>query len=219
MCLKKLVFHQSTVNALAPSSVYSILPQGIYPRLLSCICGFFLFAAMHVKSLAFCVWEWRRYTQYNIFGQKRCNEGISFMCLICCILQGILYAVGYLLHISSVLILIRAFGWTHFAIQYNLLQVARVATVFKSQWRTRKVNLFQRTKISGWLNKRSFVSQTVSTEVQDRSFCWQHLNTSCCVYVLSPLINKSMSHTKQFTWATHKLSWNQLLDAYFYSRI
>jgi len=26
---------------------------------------FFLFTAMHVKSLAFCVWEWRRYTQYN----------------------------------------------------------------------------------------------------------------------------------------------------------
>jgi len=26
---------------------------------------FFLFTAMHVKSLAFCMWEWRRYTQYN----------------------------------------------------------------------------------------------------------------------------------------------------------
>jgi len=26
----------------------------------------FLFTAMHVKSLAFCVWEWRRYSiQYN----------------------------------------------------------------------------------------------------------------------------------------------------------
>ena len=67
MCLKKLVFHQSTVNALALSSVYSILPQCIHPRLISCICVFlFLFTAMHVKSLAFCVWEWRRYTiQFN----------------------------------------------------------------------------------------------------------------------------------------------------------
>ena len=65
MCLKKLVFHPSKVNTLAPSSVYSILPQCIYPRLLSCICVFFLFTAMHVKSLAFCVWEWRPYTQYN----------------------------------------------------------------------------------------------------------------------------------------------------------
>jgi len=53
-----LVFHQSTVNALAPSSVYSILPHSIHPRLLSCICVFFLFTAMHVKRLAFCVWEW-----------------------------------------------------------------------------------------------------------------------------------------------------------------
>jgi len=37
-------------------------PQSIHPRLLSCICVFFLFTAMHVKSLAFCVREWRRYT-------------------------------------------------------------------------------------------------------------------------------------------------------------
>jgi len=44
---QKLVFHQSTVNELAPSSVYSILPQCIYPHLLSCICVF-LFTAMHV---------------------------------------------------------------------------------------------------------------------------------------------------------------------------
>jgi len=58
------VFQQ---NALAPSSVYSILPQCIRPHFLSCICVFsFLFTAMHVKSLAFCVWEWRRYSiQYN----------------------------------------------------------------------------------------------------------------------------------------------------------
>jgi len=49
VCLKKLVFHQNTVNALAPSSVCSILPQSIHPRLLSCICVFlFLFTAMHV---------------------------------------------------------------------------------------------------------------------------------------------------------------------------
>ena len=41
MCFKKLVFHQSAVNALAPSSVCSILPQNIHPRLLSCICVFF----------------------------------------------------------------------------------------------------------------------------------------------------------------------------------
>jgi len=40
-CVLKLVYHQSTVNALAPSSIYSILPQCIYPRLLSCICVFF----------------------------------------------------------------------------------------------------------------------------------------------------------------------------------
>jgi len=38
----KLVFHQSLVNALARSSVYSVLPQCIYPRLLSCICVFSL---------------------------------------------------------------------------------------------------------------------------------------------------------------------------------
>ena len=58
------VFQQ---NALAPSSVYSILPQCIRPHFLSCICVFsFLFTALHVKSLAFCVWEWRRYSiQYN----------------------------------------------------------------------------------------------------------------------------------------------------------
>jgi len=42
-CLKKLVFHQSTVNGLAPSSVNSILPQSIHPRLLSCICVFSLY--------------------------------------------------------------------------------------------------------------------------------------------------------------------------------
>ena len=54
------VFQQ---NALAPSSVYSILPQCLRPHFLSCICVFsFLFTAMHVKSLAFCVWEWRRYS-------------------------------------------------------------------------------------------------------------------------------------------------------------
>jgi len=58
------VFQQ---NALAPSSVYSILLQCIRPHFLSCICFFsFLFTAMHVKSLAFCVWEWRRYSiQYK----------------------------------------------------------------------------------------------------------------------------------------------------------
>jgi len=43
----KLVFHQSSVNALAPSSVCSVLPQRIYPHLLSCI-YVFLFTAMHV---------------------------------------------------------------------------------------------------------------------------------------------------------------------------
>jgi len=49
------VFQQ---NALAPSSLYSILPQCVRPHFLSCICVFsFLFTAMHVKSLAFCVWE------------------------------------------------------------------------------------------------------------------------------------------------------------------
>ena len=40
-CVKKLVFHQSTVTALAPSSVYSILPPCIHPGLLSCTCVFF----------------------------------------------------------------------------------------------------------------------------------------------------------------------------------
>jgi len=60
-CLKKLVFHQSTVTvtkyskslyfikvqslavrvALAPSRVYSILPPCIHPGLLSCTCVFF----------------------------------------------------------------------------------------------------------------------------------------------------------------------------------
>jgi len=56
-----LVFRQSTVNALAPSSLYSILAQFMHPRLLSCICVL-LFTAMNVWSLTFCVWEWRRYT-------------------------------------------------------------------------------------------------------------------------------------------------------------
>ena len=66
VCLKKLVFHQSQVKALAPSSVYFTLLQCIYPRFLSCICVFFSLFTMHVESLAFCVWEWRRYTiQYN----------------------------------------------------------------------------------------------------------------------------------------------------------
>jgi len=52
-----------STNALAPSSVYSILPQCIRSHFLSCICVFsFLFTAMHVKCLAFCVWEWRRYS-------------------------------------------------------------------------------------------------------------------------------------------------------------
>jgi len=102
-CLKKLVFHQSTVNASAPSSVYSILLQSIHPRLLSCICVFifFLFTAMHVKSLAFCVWEWRRYTQYiSISPFKSTDENLfwwnkhriwckwlditTFVCLWCC---------------------------------------------------------------------------------------------------------------------------------------
>jgi len=45
----KLVFHQSTVNALAPLSTYSILPQCIYPRLLSCIC-FSLYCDACLKS-------------------------------------------------------------------------------------------------------------------------------------------------------------------------
>jgi len=54
--------------ALAPSSVYSILPRCIRPHFLSCVCVFsFLFTAMHVKNLAFCVWEWRCYSiQYNL---------------------------------------------------------------------------------------------------------------------------------------------------------
>jgi len=31
----------------------------------------FLFTAMHVKNLALCVWEWRRYTiQYNVYYSK-----------------------------------------------------------------------------------------------------------------------------------------------------
>ena len=69
------VFQQ---NALAPSSVYSILPQCIRPHFLSCICVFsFLFTAMHVKSLAFCVREWRRYSiQYNSvqYGVQNCEN-------------------------------------------------------------------------------------------------------------------------------------------------
>jgi len=83
VCLKKLVIHQSTVNASAPPNVYSILLQSIHPRLLSCICVFFLFTAMHVKSLAFCVWEWRRYTQYNtawmhlLFMGEKCFRKIT----------------------------------------------------------------------------------------------------------------------------------------------
>jgi len=45
--IQKLVFDQSTVNALAPSSVYSILPQCIYLCLHSCI-YVLPFTAMHV---------------------------------------------------------------------------------------------------------------------------------------------------------------------------
>jgi len=33
---------------------------------------FFLFTAMHVKSLAFCVWEWRRYTMQYICNLHKC---------------------------------------------------------------------------------------------------------------------------------------------------
>jgi len=62
---------------------------------------FFLFTAMHVKSLAFCVWEWRRYTQYiSISPFKSTDENLfwwnkhriwckwlditTFVCLWCC---------------------------------------------------------------------------------------------------------------------------------------
>jgi len=46
-CVLKACIFQSAVNALASSSIYSLLPQCIYPRLLSCICVF-LITAMHV---------------------------------------------------------------------------------------------------------------------------------------------------------------------------
>jgi len=36
------------VNVLAPSSVYSLLPPRVYPRILSCICVFDLGTSMHV---------------------------------------------------------------------------------------------------------------------------------------------------------------------------
>ena len=42
------MFHQSTVNVLTSSRVYSLLPPCIYPRLLPCICAF-LVTAMHVQ--------------------------------------------------------------------------------------------------------------------------------------------------------------------------
>jgi len=76
------VFQQ---NALSPSSVYSILPQCIRPHFLSCMCVFsFLFTAMHVKSLAFCVWEWRRYSiQYNMFmwGRRCVHTSARCVCI------------------------------------------------------------------------------------------------------------------------------------------
>jgi len=53
---QELLFNQSTVNVLAPSIVYSLLPPCIYHRLLSYICVF-LVTAMHVGSLAPCVWK------------------------------------------------------------------------------------------------------------------------------------------------------------------
>ena len=67
-------------NALAPSSLYSILPQCIRPHFLSCICVFsFLFTAIHVKSLAFCVWEWRRYSiQYKLWRIGQVQIGNRF---------------------------------------------------------------------------------------------------------------------------------------------
>jgi len=55
----KLVFHQNKCIS-AIKRIRSTTPR-IHPRLLSCI-FVFLFTAMHVWSLAPCVWEWRRYT-------------------------------------------------------------------------------------------------------------------------------------------------------------
>jgi len=36
--------------------LYTTAMYSIYPRLLSCICDFFLFTVLHAKSLAVCVW-------------------------------------------------------------------------------------------------------------------------------------------------------------------
>jgi len=46
------------------------MPELIYtsrvcPLVFSCICVFFV-TAMHVWSLAHCVWEWRPYTIHNV---------------------------------------------------------------------------------------------------------------------------------------------------------
>jgi len=46
------------------------MPELVYkprvcPRVLACICVFFV-TAMHVWSLARCVWEWRPFAQYTM---------------------------------------------------------------------------------------------------------------------------------------------------------
>ena len=48
-------------NVLSPSIVHSLPPPRIYPRLLSCTCVF-LVTAIHIWSVAPCVWKWKRFT-------------------------------------------------------------------------------------------------------------------------------------------------------------
>jgi len=65
---KNFLLHKVVRDAKKVEKHCSILPESMYTSSSSFVyLCFFLFSAMHVKSLAFCVWEWRRYTQYNPF--------------------------------------------------------------------------------------------------------------------------------------------------------
>jgi len=64
VCLNSLCFIK--VNVLAPSSAYTINYRHVYILVLFQVFCEYLVTAMHVESLAPCVWEWRRNTiQYS----------------------------------------------------------------------------------------------------------------------------------------------------------
>ena len=61
------------------TSMYLEVIAVLRPHFLSCTCVFsFLFAAKHVKSLAFCVWEWRlntiQYKNVSLWTVAQCEK-------------------------------------------------------------------------------------------------------------------------------------------------